>query len=154
MKTSHQILLTVAGLLLLFTLMGGWMLRQEVKTMATQKQSKYHTIDLKHAPTLELLGKWQMTIQQGKQTKLSMAKTDALPVIKNSTGLLQIQSSTDKIAKARVTLPVLSHLRLARGAQVVLRGFKADSLNVSLTKADSFTGRSNEITYLKVRSVD
>jgi hypothetical protein len=109
---------------------------------------------LKQAPELELLGKWQITIQQDNQAKLSMAKTEALPVIKNSAGLLQIQSSTDKIAKAHITLPTLRHLRLARGAQVMLRGFTADSLNVSLTKADSFTGRSNDINYLKVHSVD
>lgn len=154
MKTSHQILLTVAGLVLVFTLVGGWMLRQEVKTMAAQKQSRYHSIALKQAPKLELLGKWQITIQQSKQAKLRMAKTDALPVIKTSAELLQIQSSTAKATKVHITLPMLKHLRLARGAQVVLRGFKADSLQVSLTKADSFTGRSNEITYLKVRSVD
>lgn len=154
MKTSHQILLTVAGLVLVFTLVGGWMLRQEVKTMAIQKQNQYHSIALKQAPKLELLGKWQITIQQSNQAKLRMAKTDALPVIKNSAELIQIQSSTDNVAKARITLPTLRCLRLARGAQVVLRGFKADSLHVSLTKADSFTGRSNEITYLKVSPVE
>ncbi|WP_299452823.1 hypothetical protein [uncultured Microscilla sp.] len=155
MKTSHKILLIVVGFVGLFALVGGWMLRLEVKARVAQKRHQYRTIDLSQAPQLELRGRWQVTIQQGSQAKLSLAKSDVPPVITNTQETIRLKvTKASPVLKARITLPTLKYLRLANGTTVVLQNFKVDSLAVRLSPQASFTGRNNEFVYLQVKPVD
>lgn len=163
MKTSKKILVTVAGILIALLVAGLLMLRNDLLRLLSQEESEnnYQEVPVDTFEALDFSSRWTVRIRQGREHKVevAVAEGDALKSrLKNVDGTLYFhaesageQETTERI-QARVTLPTLREIKAARGTEIRLESFEADSLSIILEDSVSFTGVENEIVHLSFQT--
>ncbi|MBN1143496.1 MAG: DUF2807 domain-containing protein [Bacteroidales bacterium] len=163
MKTSKQILLTVAGLVIIFFLAAVILLRNGVQLLRQNDRiaNRYREISVNEFERLDISSCWIVKIRQGKECHIeTTADQDSPlnPTIENINGTLffsvdtaSAKTNTDSLF-VRITMPILRSVKASKGADINITDFMGDSLLVTLEDGCTFSGINYNIKYVTFKT--
>jgi hypothetical protein len=156
MKTSKQIILSIAILIIAAVIVYVFVLRASFLRLHSMNEAKYQheTIVVKDFEKISFTSRMYVRITQGKDCTVEIItnkNSSVKPVVDIIDGTLYciIDSVSEKqnadSIRIRITLPLLKEIKAARGTDVFISNFMADSLNVILSHGCVFTGKNNTL---------
>lgn len=146
MKSSRRALIIVACILTAFFITGLYVIRQDLQIALEQANAdkNYMPVEVGRFANVHFSGPWKVFIRQGAAFEVEVSGSVASSHKVNSDTLIL---ETTNSSYARITLPKLNELIVAKGGEVTVAGFEDDSLQVKLWDGSTFYGRENVLEY-------